>query len=317
MSIRTRLKNIILNYERNGEQAQDNFNKTGDPGFREQMMGFFNKANELKKQVQETERVQTTYEVLVIGNGFVGSTIADAITPHFTKVHRIDPAHFPDRKIEDYPKATCAIVAVPTPENEDGSCDDSIVRQVIDEINSVCWNIPILLKSTVSPELLSQYPDNVTYNPEFLRANTAKEDFENQTTYILGSDHHFEKAFWLNFFEYANVNLEVVDRNTASMIKYMHNCWLATKVAFFHEVYSKVDMSTYEYSRMTKILGDMENIGPSHMDFNEENSLGFGGYCFPKDTKAFEHYTGSEILAQVIETNENLLKINEKSEKSS
>mgnify|MGYP003119182138 FL=1 len=55
-----------------------------------------------------------------------------------------------------------------------GKCDDSIIRQVLSELG----DMKVLLKCTVPPNMLEQYPDNVTYNPEFLRANTAKDDWD-------------------------------------------------------------------------------------------------------------------------------------------
>lgn len=309
MGLRTRLKSLIQNYEANANYAQDQFMRTGKTGFRQAMYSYIEKANHLKRMVlrSEAEKKMSEYNVLVVGNGFVGSTIADSITTYVNEVYRVDPAYYPDVEIRDYPNADCAIVAVPTPANEDGTCDDGIVQEVIDELMKRNPNIPILLKSTVTPDLMSKYPDNVVYCPEFLRANTAKEDYANQTTYILGANRAYEAEFWEDFFIFAKVDIEIVGRNTASMIKYMHNCWLATKVAFFHEIFDKAH-GGYNYNDMIRILGSMENIGPSHMDFNEWRGLGFSGYCFPKDTKAFREYTGSEILSQVIETNENLLK---------
>ena len=66
-----------------------------------------------------------------------------------------------------------AVVSVPTP-TVDGLCDDSIVREVLEELGDT----PVLLKSTVLPDIVETYADNVVYSPEFLR--TAEEDFDNQ-----------------------------------------------------------------------------------------------------------------------------------------
>jgi UDP-glucose 6-dehydrogenase len=58
---------------------------------------------------------------------------------------------------------------------------------------------------------------------------------------------------------------------------------------------------------MVNILAKFENIGPSHMMApNDDGGLGFGGHCFPKDTEAFLDFTNSEILKQVIDTNNKL-----------
>ena len=112
--------------------------------------------------------------IAVIGCGFVGKTVAEFLESHLVNVWRIDPKLYPSTKIVE---CDAYIICVPTPEGKDGECDDSIVKQVITELNT---HKPILLKSTVTPDLLESYPSNVTYNPEFLRSNSAKQDFVNQ-----------------------------------------------------------------------------------------------------------------------------------------
>ena len=119
---------------------------------------------------------------------------------------------------------------------------------------------------------------------------------------------------WKNIFSSMNVKFIETDRHTASMVKYVHNSWLATKVAFFHELMMKTTDENLiqpkrlgKHQRVVNILAEFENIGPSHMSApNDEGSLGFGGECFPKDTLAFLHYTDSEILQKVIEVNSKL-----------
>ena len=239
--------------------------------------------------------------IIVIGCGFVGEAVAQSLEENNKEVVRIDPKHN-NNKIEDYIDiARGAVVAVPTP-STDGECDDSIVRTVLDQLG----DLPTLLKSTVPLTMLSEYSLNVTYNPEFLRAKTAKEDFDNQTQFILGGT-QLRCYFWEQVCNYLpNAKFIYTDRSTASMVKYAHNNWLALKVAFFHELY--YNMGThYNHNDLTKILAENENIGPSHMQApNDEGLLGFGGHCFPKDTEAFLAFTGSKIIEQAIETNKKL-----------
>lgn len=237
--------------------------------------------------------------ILIVGCGFVGETVAKSLEENGKQVVRIDPK-LNDNKICDYPKAKGAIVCVPTP-TVDGKCDDSIIRTVLEELKDT----KVLLKCTVPPDMLATYPDNVTYNPEFLRAKTAKEDWDKQKHFILGGSPQ-GCHYWRGVFSYLNVFFFDVDRATASMIKYVHNTWLATKVAFFHEIFSKLDKS-YNHDKMIDILSLFENIGPSHMQApNDEGKLGYGGHCFPKDTQAFLDYSNSEILERVIEVNNKL-----------
>ena len=153
--------------------------------------------------------------------------------------------------------------------------------------------------------MLETYGANVTYNPEFLRAKTAEEDFANQQHFILGGT-QMQCFFWKQIFSYLDTEFIETDRTTASMVKYVHNNWLALKVAFFHEIFYNVG-DKYNHEAMTDILSKFENIGPSHMQApNDEGLLGFGGHCFPKDTEAFYEFTCSDIVKQMIETNNRL-----------
>lgn len=237
--------------------------------------------------------------ILVVGCGFVGETVAKSLQEDGQPVIRIDPK-YNDNTIEMYlgTPGLGAIVCVPTP-TVDGVCDDSMIRDVLDELG----DIPVLLKCTVPPNMLETYPENVTYNPEFLRAKTAEEDFKKQKHFILGGTTQ-GCYFWEQKFGYLpEVEFIKTDRTTASMVKYVHNTWLATKVAFFHEIMNNVG-DKYNHKEMINVLGKFENIGPSHMSApNEDGGLGFGGHCFPKDTEAFLDFTDSEILRKVIEVN--------------
>jgi UDPglucose 6-dehydrogenase len=240
--------------------------------------------------------------ILVVGCGFVGETVAKSLQEDGQPVIRIDPK-YNDNTIEMYlgTPGLGAIVCVPTP-TVDGICDDSMIRDVLEELGDV----PVLLKCTVPPNMLEKYPSNVTYNPEFLRAKTAEEDFKKQKHFILGGTTQ-GCYFWEQKFGYLpEVEFIKTDRTTASMVKYVHNTWLATKVAFFHEIMNNVG-DKYNHEEMINVLGKFENIGPSHMSApNEDGGLGFGGHCFPKDTEAFLDFTDSEILRKVIEVNNKL-----------
>ena len=244
-------------------------------------------------------------KIAVIGCGFVGATVANYLEKHLVEVYRVDPKYY-DTTVFDI-RETCEafIVCVPTPEGKDGVCDDSAIVQVINQLDT---QKSILLKSTVTPDLMREYPSNVTYNPEFLRALHAEKDFENQELFILGGEDQEQITFWSNLFSHLNTKVVVTNRTTASMIKYTHNAWLATKVAFFHEIFANApkDMN---YSMMTSTLAQIKNIGPSHMIVpSDAGTLGYGGHCFPKDVKALTNIIDHSILEQTIITNKRLNK---------
>jgi UDP-glucose 6-dehydrogenase len=247
-------------------------------------------------------------KITIFGHGFVGGAITNNLIRNSEhEIVKIDPAHF-DTKLEDHTDTDGIILCLPTP-TTDGVCDDSIIISVLDDIEQAgLGDVPVLLKSTVTPNKMKLYPETVTYSPEFLRASTAYADFNEQKSMIFGGTRDGFK-FWRTTFQYHPSIKQHYDRPTASMIKYMHNTWLAMKVAYFHEIFSTLG-EDYDHESLVHALGGMENIGPSHMNApNAVGELGFEGYCFPKDTQAFADFSGSEILKAAINTNNKLRKL--------
>ena len=143
--------------------------------------GLFNKKTPVKSESSfELMEIRKRITMLVVGCGHIGETMAKALEEFGYAVVRVDPKHN-DNKISDYIDMDDlgVVVAVPTP-TVDGLCDDSIVREVLEELGDT----PVLLKSTVLPDIVESYADNVVYSPEFLR--TAEKDFDNQEVCILG-----------------------------------------------------------------------------------------------------------------------------------
>jgi len=245
-------------------------------------------------------------KVMIVGCGVVGTTIADSIDAHGHRVAvRIDPKFFTDT-IEDHSDAHAAIICLPTP-TWFGEQDATLIFETVIRILKCNPKMPIMIKSTVLPDVLSLLPPQVVYSPEFLREAHAFEDFENQPVFIIGTDIEGSADVWHDIFYYLHCDFEYTDRATASMIKYMHNSWLAMKVAFFHSI-SKLDNihPSFDYNRMTKILGKFDNIGKSHMAIPNPDKLGYGGACFPKDVNAFTNFTGNPLLATLSELNDQL-----------
>jgi len=229
--------------------------------------------------------------ILVIGCGYVGNTVANSLS----NVIKIDPKYY-DNKIENF-MYDGAVICLPTP-TVDGMCDDSLIEETIDKLGDT----RILIKSTVLPNLLDKYGDNVVYSPEFLREAHAERDYQKNNNIIWGGKRD-QIDWWINKFHFEDKNNMIMNRKDASMVKYIYNCFLATKVAVFHEIYSKLDKS-FNYHSIINTLADFENIGPSHM---RVKNLGYDGSCFPKDMEAFANWLDSEILKNVIDVNKKLI----------
>jgi len=236
-------------------------------------------------------------KIAVIGCGFVGGTIAKALENAGNDVVRIDPK-YNSNKLEDFvDKIDGAVICLPTP-TVNGEQDLLEIDRTVIALREV----PTLIKSTILPNMLTVYEENVVYSPEFLREAHAEKDFKNNQHVIWGGLRS-EADWWINIFDCHNkINL-IMDKKSASVIKYVYNCWLATKVTFFHELYSKLD-KTYNYHMIINTLADFENIGPSHMRVKQ---LGYDGHCFPKDMEAFANFLDSDLLKDIIKANDSLV----------
>jgi UDPglucose 6-dehydrogenase len=254
-------------------------------------------------------------EIIIAGYGFVGKAVASSIKEKNT-IHIVDPAYTTD-KIEHCLYADGVIISVGTPSTNDGDCD---VSQIYNVMAEVPIHIPVLIKCTVRPDylskLLTDYPNHsICYSPEFLRAATANEDFANQKFMVIGGDD--PDGFWQTLFTESLPNCKMYFNTSiveASIIKYAVNCFLSTKVAFFNQLYDICQASGAEYNLVRQVLTHDPRIGSSHMMVpGIDMSRGFGGACFPKDTKAFIHYandlnTPITVLEEVVKYNEKIRK---------
>ncbi len=255
----------------------------------------------------------------IIGLGFVGSALKNAIKDD-VEVFEVDPKLNTNVKdLLDF-KPEIIFICVPTPMKKNGSQNISIIDSVLKELGSAKEEFLIIIKSTITPDnlnIVSSNISNIVYNPEFLREKSANEDFISSKLIIFGGESHLTKKasdFYKRYTYCKQKNHKFTDIISASLIKYTINSFLATKVIFFNQLKSVFDMSNSEdsWENFTKILSIDERIGSSHMDVpGHDGRLGFGGACFPKDTKALLKYSKNlginfSLLEKMIETNNNI-----------
>ena len=237
----------------------------------------------------------THKDLLIIGYGVVGQAVELGLNQDEDNyIQILDPGKdliLLDDGINDYTDYNYydgIILCLPTPQGPRGECDDMMVEQYVQEIRKVAPFVPILIKSTVSLELIKLLNDDValTHNPEFLTEADSVEEFQNQKFAIFGGNN---ARYWYDIFINAGIKIDKVSftslRN-ACFAKYTINCFLATKVVFFNELknlYGDVD-----FDSLTELVAMDERIGSSHMMVpGPDLKQGFGGMCFPKDTLAF------------------------------
>ena len=130
-------------------------------------------------------------KIAVVGYGYVGKAMVAAFDQGDNIDYDIvDPAYeeYNQPLLEVMETCHAAVVCVPTPEGEDGRCDDSIVLETVEAIGI---DKPILIKSTTDIDTLQFFKENypnVCFSPEFLRGRNSVEDFLQETKMIIGGE---------------------------------------------------------------------------------------------------------------------------------
>ena len=242
----------------------------------------------------------------IIGYGFVGKALENGLNKDVDFI-KIDPKLNTDiNDLEDH-KPEIVFICLPTPMNDDGSQNISIVDEVIKKIYKFDQEILIVIKSTILPNYtqdILKTSQNVVINPEFLREKFANEDFINSEIIVFGGSEESCKKlsnFYQNYTKCICQDHIITDGVSASLLKYTINSFLALKVVFFNELKTVFDSlsSNTQWLDFINALSRDKRIGNSHMSVpGPDGRYGFGGPCFPKDVSALIKYSneiGSEL----------------------
>lgn len=209
-------------------------------------------------------------------------------------------------------------LALPTPEDEDGSADLSYVLNVSEEIGKKIKEYKVIVdKSTVpvgtAEKVQSVIAKNascefdVVSNPEFLREGFAVDDFLKPERIVVGSSSErataLMKKLYSPFVRSGNPII-VMDEKSAELTKYAANSFLATKITFMNEIANYCEKVGADVDMVRAGMGTDSRIGKRFLF----PGIGYGGSCFPKDVKALQKAGKDEnynfkILNSVIEIN--------------
>lgn len=258
----------------------------------------------------------------IVGNGFVGSAVSNGFDVN-TDQFIVDPKqnnNTMEQLIEFDPKLV--FVCVPTPPQDSHyDVDVQIVDSVLKDLEAQSYKGVVVIKSTITPDHLTRFKKkynlSLVYNPEFLTEANAFDDFLNPSMQILGGKwkdcENVEKAY-VKHSSVKTVPTFKTDIISASLIKYTINSWLATKVSFFNELHELFEVSGTKvpWESFTEMLSQDKRMGDTHMKVPGTDGLkGFGGHCFPKDTKALVYYaklkkSDLSILKKAIDKNDKI-----------
>ncbi|KZD58112.1 MULTISPECIES: UDP-glucose dehydrogenase family protein [Bacillus] len=245
-------------------------------------------------------------------------------------VSNMDRLSFTTDYKETYKDADVIFIGVGTPEKQDGSANliyvYGVAKQIADSIEKDCV---IVVKSTVPigtndkiEDLIKSNLKNdvnvyVASNPEFLAQGTAVRDTLNASRIVIGVEDEFASEVLKEVYKDFDAPIVVTNRKSAEMIKYASNDFLALKISFINEIANLCEIIGADIEDVAHGMGYDGRIGNRFLNAG----IGYGGSCFPKDTKAlhwlanFHDYELKTVKA-AIDVNENQkLKLIKKSRK--
>jgi UDPglucose 6-dehydrogenase len=247
------------------------------------------------------------------------------------KNSKLNRLNFTSDHKEGYKGAEICYIAVGTPQKEDGQADLRFIETVAKDIAANIANDAIVVtKSTVpvgTNEYIKTIIDNnlvhnvkidIVSNPEFLREGSAVHDTFYGDRIVIGADNEKAASIVEEVNKPFGIMIYKTDIRSAEMIKYASNAFLATKISFINEISNICEKIGANVEDVAHGMGLDQRIGRSFLNAG----IGYGGSCFPKDTKALVQIAGGvehdfELLKSVITVNnkQQLLLLNKAKER--
>jgi UDPglucose 6-dehydrogenase len=218
-------------------------------------------------------------------------------------------------------RALVILIAVGTPTGDGGAADLSFVREVALAVarhmngykvvvtkSTVPMGTGAMVRRLIEENQKEKVPFSVVSNPEFLREGAAIEDFMRPNRIVIGAEDPQAVAILKDLYNplyLIETPFVVTSVVSAEMIKYASNAFLATKVSFINEIASLCEAVGADVHEVARGMGLDNRIGKKFL----HPGPGFGGSCFPKDTRAVlkmaeDSGVPARIIQAVIEVNE-------------
>lgn len=197
-----------------------------------------------------------------------------------------------------YKDADAIFLGVGTPEQPDGSADllyiATVARQIAETVEKDCL---VVVKSTVpvgtndkveqfiKDFLVNNVKVEVASNPEFLAQGSAVHDTLHAQRIIIGTDSKWAEEILVKIYEPFKLPIVSVSRKSAEMIKYASNDFLALKISYMNDIANLCELVGANIKDVARGMSFDKRIGSNFLNAG----IGYGGSCFPKDTKALEY----------------------------
>lgn len=311
-------------------------------------------------QNEEREQVNRKMKIAVAGTGYVGLVTGVCLAEHGhnvtcvdvdeAKVEMMKQGHCPiyEDGLEElmaknrerlayttdyrfaYQDADVIFIGVGTPEKSDGSANLQYIYQVAGQIaDSVEKDCVVVIKSTVpigTNDKIEIWMNQrkrkavniwIASNPEFLAQGTAVRDTLHASRIVIGAENDYARKVLQEVYKDFDAPVLTTDRRSAEMIKYASNDFLALKISYINEIANLCEIVGANIEDVSKGMGYDSRIGNKFLNAG----IGYGGSCFPKDTKAlswlasFNDYELKTIKAAIEVNEQQKLKLIKKSRK--
>lgn len=221
--------------------------------------------------------------------------------------------------VSAYKDAEVIFIGVGTPEKKDGSANLTYVYKVAEQIAENAENdcivvikstVPIGTNDKVEAFITEKAKDGISIhiasNPEFLAQGTAVRDTLHASRIVIGAESKYAANILKEVYKDFDAPILVTNRRSAEMIKYASNDFLALKISYVNEIANLCEIVGADINDVTKGMGYDPRIGDKFLNAG----IGYGGSCFPKDTKAL-HWLANcndyelKTVKAAIETNDN------------
>lgn len=214
------------------------------------------------------------------------------------KNYKAGRLHYTTDYITAYKNADAIFIGVGTPEKEDGSADLGYVATVARQIaENVVHDTLVVVKSTVpigtndkveqfiKDSLVNDVKVEVASNPEFLAQGTAVKDTLEASRIIIGTESPEAESLLKEIYKPFDLPIVSVNRRSAEMIKYASNDFLALKISYMNDIANLCELVGADIQDVAEGMRYDRRIGDRFLNAG----IGYGGSCFPKDTKALKY----------------------------
>jgi UDPglucose 6-dehydrogenase len=214
------------------------------------------------------------------------------------KNYKIGRINYTTNYISAYRDADVIFIGVGTPEQPDGAANlthiATVARQIAESVEKDCL---VVVKSTVpvgtndkveqfiQDFLVNDVRVEVASNPEFLAQGSAVHDTLNAERVIIGTESKWAEELLMKIYKPFNLPIVSVNRRSAEMIKYASNDFLALKISYMNDIANLCELVGADIQDVARGMSFDERIGSKFLNAG----IGYGGSCFPKDTKALEY----------------------------